>query len=203
MSNTSNQSSIRGIRYTDAQKKEVVDYAVSYNAENSRGGQSKAAEKFGISQLTVASWLKAAGAGSPKPKGRKARGNVSKSQANRGKGSGSRYSDEQKNEVVAYAVQYNADNGRGGQSKAASKFNVSPLTVVAWLKAAGMKGLPSTTQETIARPAGSKNNKSINPSDGSISSKLSSLLDLSHQITQAESQLESLRNEFNSIKSSL
>ncbi|HEX7260392.1 MAG TPA: hypothetical protein VF258_01125 [Luteolibacter sp.] len=61
MSNTTKKASTKGVRYTDSQKKEVVDFAVNYNAANGRGGQSKAAEKFGISQLTVASWLKAAG----------------------------------------------------------------------------------------------------------------------------------------------
>ena len=61
MSNTTKRASTKGVRYTDSQKKEVVDFAVNYNAANGRGGQSKASEKFGISQLTVASWLKAAG----------------------------------------------------------------------------------------------------------------------------------------------
>lgn len=76
MSNTTKNASTKGVRYTDAQKKEVVDFASSYNAENGRGGQSKAAEKFNISQLTIAGWLKASGAPSSKktkaPKAEKA-----------------------------------------------------------------------------------------------------------------------------------
>ncbi len=66
MSTTTKNKSLKGVRYTDAQKKEVVDFALSYNAANGRGGQSKAAEKFKISQITIASWLKAAGASAPK-----------------------------------------------------------------------------------------------------------------------------------------
>ena len=61
MSTTTKKASTKGVRYTDTQKKEVVDFAVNYNNTNGRGGQSKAAEKFGISQITIASWLKAAG----------------------------------------------------------------------------------------------------------------------------------------------
>src|SRR6478735_6939675 len=61
MSTTTKKASTKGVRYTDTQKKEVVDFAVNYNTTHGRGGQSKAAEKFGISQITIASWLKAAG----------------------------------------------------------------------------------------------------------------------------------------------
>ena len=50
----------KGIRYTDAQKQEVIAFANKWNADNGRGGQAKATEKFGISVLTVAGWLKAA-----------------------------------------------------------------------------------------------------------------------------------------------
>ena len=50
-----------------------------------------------------------------------------------------RYSAEQKQEVVNFVSSYNAANGRGGQSQAAKKYNLSVLTVSAWLKAAGTK----------------------------------------------------------------
>ena len=45
----------RGVRYTDAKKKEIVDFVVEYNATNGRGGQSTAAEKFLISLVLVRS----------------------------------------------------------------------------------------------------------------------------------------------------
>lgn len=51
--------------YTDAQKKEVVEFVTTYNALNGRGGQSQAAKKFAVSPLTIAAWLKGA------PKGAK------------------------------------------------------------------------------------------------------------------------------------
>ncbi|MGA0899731.1 MAG: hypothetical protein ACO3SO_04935 [Luteolibacter sp.] len=48
----------RGARYTTAQKQHVVDFVHEYNAIHGRGGQSQAAKKFGLSVLTVASWLR-------------------------------------------------------------------------------------------------------------------------------------------------
>lgn len=48
----------RGARYTIDQKNKVVDYVNEYNTVHGRGGQSQAAQKFGLSVLTVASWLR-------------------------------------------------------------------------------------------------------------------------------------------------
>ena len=75
MSTTAKKSAVKGVRYTPAQKKEVVDFATGYNAANGRGGLSKAAEKFNGSQITVGTWLKAAGAPAP---GKKTAGKVAK-----------------------------------------------------------------------------------------------------------------------------
>lgn len=51
----------RGVRYDASKKQEVIDFANAYNAKNGRGGQSAAARKFGITILTVSSWLKGSG----------------------------------------------------------------------------------------------------------------------------------------------
>lgn len=48
----------RGKRYTTAFKSKVVKYVSDYNSKHGRGGQSQAAKKFELSQLTVASWLR-------------------------------------------------------------------------------------------------------------------------------------------------
>jgi transposase-like protein len=223
MSNTTKKESTKGIRYTDAQKKEVVDFAVSYNAANGRGGQSKAAEKFSISQLTIAGWLKASGA--PSSKGNKApkvakvakaakAAKASKApkaaKAAGGSKMGSRYTAEEKQEVIDFVVSYNEANGRGGPSKASQKFSISPLTVVAWLKAAGV---------TVSKNASKKSGKYVAPSkvgrvakvartattavSGGINAKLSNLLSLSNQIDSAEAELVQLRAKFSALKASL
>ncbi len=252
MSTTTNKKSIRGIRYTDSQKKEVVDYALDYNSQNGRGGQSKAAEKFNISPLTVATWMKAAGS-SPSGKTAAARSAATKRETtaapaatsdskeespaasaspaasgkSMGKGRpGARYTDEQKQEVTDFVAEYNQANGRGGASLAAKKFGIAPLTITAWLKAAGAptkgkktrqkygtgtktkaakeaakatKATPTKAATTKAAPAAS----SASSDDNDLSSKLSSMLELRKQISAVEEELANLNDEFNSLKNSL
>lgn len=121
-----------GIRYTEATKKKVVDFVGSYNAKHGRGGQSAAAKKFNVTQITVSNWINAAGAGSADGKAGK-KGTVS--QINQS----TRYSKSFKQEVVDFVASYNDAYGRGGQSQAAKKFKVSILTVAAWLRAAELQ----------------------------------------------------------------
>jgi transposase-like protein len=179
---------VKSIRYTDAQKKEIVDFAVNFNSTNGRGGQSKAAEHFKVSQITVASWLKAAGAKKPGSKGSKA-----KKSGNATKG-GTRYSPEEKQNVIDFVASYNAANGRGGQSKAAEKFSVSPLTIMAWLKG----GAGSTTAPK--KSAGAVSSK---VTKGGFTARLDSLVALNKQIERAESELAGLHSKFAALKASL
>lgn len=61
MSTSNKKDIVRGKRYTPEEKNKVVSFVTDYNSKNGRGGQSSAAGKFGISQLTISSWLKNAG----------------------------------------------------------------------------------------------------------------------------------------------
>lgn len=196
----------RGVRYTDAQKKEIVDFVVEYNATNGRGGQSTAAEKFLISPLTVAAWLKAAGVGkSSKKKGKAAKASKAKAQVPKtapklGKNKpGTRYTAEQKQEVVDFATSYNAANkGRGGQTKAAAHFQISPLTVVAWMKAAGVR--PSSKKGGARKIVTRLGKATIS---GDFDSKMSALMGLRKQIGRAEADLAQLLSKFEALKASL
>jgi len=58
---SNNKKVVRGKRYTPEEKSKVVSFVTDFNTKNGRGGQSAAAAKFGISQLTIATWLKNAG----------------------------------------------------------------------------------------------------------------------------------------------
>lgn len=97
---------------------------------------------------------------------------------------GKRYTPEEKTEVVSYVTDYNAANGRGGQSSASVKFGISQLTIASWLKNAGLSGLTG----------GSK---------GGIQNKLSTMLTLGQEIEKLEHELKSKRTKFNALKSSL
>lgn len=207
MSNTTKKASTKGVRYTDEQKKEVVDFATAYNAENGRGGQSKAAEKFNISQLTIAAWLKATGEPSAtKTKASKKEKSAKVAKAPKAGKGNSRYTEEQKKEVTDFVVSHNEANGRGGASTASKKFGVAPLTIVAWLKAAG---IPGTNKKGAIRKAvryvapGKAAKLAKGSSPANLNAKLSNLLALSKEIEKAEASLEQLKAKFNAVKASL
>lgn len=196
---TTKKKAVQRIRYTDAQKKEVVDFVTSYNKANGRGGQSKAAAKFKMSQITVASWLKATGAvKAPKAtKVAKAAKAPSAKKASKKSKAGTRYTPEKKAEVLAFVASHNAKNGRGGQSTAASKFKISPLTVMAWLKKSGAPKAAKATKsaaptKAISAPAVSTG----------INVKLASLLSVIAQIAKAEVALAHLKAKAASIQAS-
>lgn len=48
----------KGKRYSDSEKRAVLDYVEGVNAERGRGGVTAAAREFGVSSLTIAGWIK-------------------------------------------------------------------------------------------------------------------------------------------------
>jgi len=136
MSTKKKKVTTTGVRYSLAEKKEVVDFVKKYNSENGRGGQSAASAKFKVTPLTISTWLSNAGVKAPKKAAKVAKS----AKASKAAGTkGVRYSPEKKQQVVDFVVAYNDKKGRGGQNQAAKKFKISVLTVSAWLKAAGVK----------------------------------------------------------------
>ncbi len=63
----------RGKRYTQAEKNKVVAFVNQVNAEKGRGGVAAASREFGVTQLTIANWVKKGGAPAAQaaPAGRK------------------------------------------------------------------------------------------------------------------------------------
>jgi transposase-like protein len=122
---------------------------------------------------------------------------------------GVRYSPEQKQEVVKFVQDYNAANGRGGQSKAATKFKLSVITVSAWLKAAGVKGgavakAPKAVKvsKKAAKGAVVKASKPAAAPAG-LAAKVASLINISEQVNQAEKELEKLYTKHDAIMASI
>lgn len=203
MSSKSKKAKSTGVRYTPEQKKEIVDFVLKYNEAKGRGGQSAAVSKFKVTPITIGAWLKAAGVSKKKgktanaSKPAKAKKNAAK-KAKRGskkggKGVGKRYSANEKQEVVDFVNAYNAANGRGGQSEAARKFNISILTVSAWLKKSGVI--------KVAK-AGKASNVSVTVPAG-LTSKVAKLLEMSDRVRKAEVELDKLRAGYESLKASI
>jgi transposase-like protein len=61
MSEPSKKRKARGQRYNAEEKSKVVAFVNEYNSTNGRGGQSAASVKYGVSPLTIMSWLKGKG----------------------------------------------------------------------------------------------------------------------------------------------
>lgn len=58
-------------RYSEEQRKEILNFITNYNAENRRGGQSAATKKYGVTALTLAAWAKKSGQAKGKVKSSK------------------------------------------------------------------------------------------------------------------------------------
>lgn len=78
------KKSAKGKRYTPEEKQKVVDFVQEANSEKGRGGVTAAVKKFGISALTISSWIKSSGGAAAPAKGRKA-GNADAGSSSRGK----------------------------------------------------------------------------------------------------------------------
>jgi len=129
---------------------------------------------------------------------------------------GKRYTPAEKAEVVAFVEKVNAEKGRGGQSAASAKFNISQLTISSWLKGskgsapakvgrpkgAGAKvGRPKGTGAKVGRPKGST--AKVASTKGGFSSQIAKLSALAAQIDSAEAALGKLKAEFAVLKKSL
>ncbi len=220
MSTKSKKKPQTGVRYSDEEKKKIVDFVIDYNSANGRGGQSAAMNKFKVTPLTIAKWIKSSGkkAAAKPAKAVKAvkaakpakAAKVTKAAKPVGASKmGVRYSPEKKQEVVKFVEDYNAANGRGGQSKAATKFKLSVITVSAWLKAAGVKGgtvakAPKAVKvsKKAAKGAVVKASKPAAAPAG-LAAKVASLINISEQVNQAEKELEKLYTKHDAIMASI
>ena len=189
MSTKSKVKAPTGVRYTDEQKKEVVDFVIDYNATHGRGGQSVASKKFKVTPLTVAAWIKASGKkAAAKPSKKTTIPKVVRGTSSSKKGM--RYSADYKQEVVDFVDAYNAANGRGGQSQAAKKYSLSVLTVSSWLKSARSGG------GFGANASGAGNSAVLN-------AKFASLIEVSDQLREAERETEKLRAKYDALRASI
>jgi len=96
---------------------------------------------------------------------------------------GKRYSQEEKNEIVTFIQNYNAEHGRGGQTAAAAKFGAAQLTISNWMK----------------KVEGGK----ISGGKGSIENKLTSMISLGKEIDVLERQLATKRAKYDALKAAL
>lgn len=101
-----------------------------------------------------------------------------------------RYDQKQKDAVVEYIQNYNAKNGRGGQSAAVKKFSINPITVKSWLVAA--EGGAKPKKKSVARKQTRKTAKASNSSLAAL-----------QRMTAIQEQISTLQAEYDSLKKTL
>jgi hypothetical protein len=140
------------------------------------------------------------------------------SKSNKGK----RYSAKEREEILAFVTSVNEAKGRGGQSAAAAKYQVSPLTIGNWFKKSGTapkakspkaKAVKVKATKVKATKANAPKGKAIKAAKApakataaggsSFATNLRRLADLHDQIQQAEGQLSKLRAEYGTLKGKL
>ncbi|MCB1230390.1 MAG: hypothetical protein KDN19_09000 [Verrucomicrobiae bacterium] len=106
-----------------------------------------------------------------------------------------RYDQKTKDEVVAFIQKYNADNGRGGQSAAAEKYKISPITIANWLKKAGVK---KGKKKAPAKKPGRKGGRARKAAVAS-----SSVAGVLQRMAAIQVEIDALQEEFDQLKGQL
>lgn len=114
---------------------------------------------------------------------------ASKKAASKGK----RYTADEKQAVVDFVNNYNAENGRGGVTAAVKKFGASQLSIAAWVKSGLGAGNASKGRGAA----------SVKLSDGKRGSVLTELSKLDQVIAGKRKELDALEARFQKLKASL
>ena len=106
---------------------------------------------------------------------------------------GKRYTVDEKQAVVDFVNNHNAEHGRGGVTAAVKKFGASALTIASWVKAV---------------PGGAKTPKGRGAGSGTVSSSkrggvLAELSKLDQVIAGKRKELDALEARFQKLKASL
>jgi hypothetical protein len=102
---------------------------------------------------------------------------------------GKRYTLQEKAEILDFVDRYNAEHGRGGQTAATKKFQLSPLSISSWRKQALRNGsIASHRPVSSSLPIGRA---------------LAQMQALHEQILEQEKAVQRLKAKFDSLKASL
>jgi transposase-like protein len=174
MSTTPKKNASKGKRYTEEEKAEILKFINQVNSDKGRGGQSAASKKYGISQLTLSSWMKkAANPGTPKGKpGRKPKAEKAEKAA----------------PVAASApVAESAPEAPKRRGRKPGSKNVKKADKVAVAKA----------------PKAAKAAKAPKAATGGYGARIAELVAIGTQIDEKEREITQLKAKFASIKAAL
>ncbi|MCW1883562.1 hypothetical protein OKA04_02410 [Luteolibacter flavescens] len=101
---------------------------------------------------------------------------------------GKRYTLQEKADVLEFVDRYNAEHGRGGQTAATKKFQLSPLSISSWRKQAISRGTLPYHSPSANLPVGRM---------------ISQLQELHERIIEQEQVIQRLKAKFDALKASL
>jgi len=102
---------------------------------------------------------------------------------------GKRYTLQEKAEVLDFVDRYNEEHGRGGQTAATKKYQLSPLSISSWRKQALRNG--------------SISNHRAGSSSLPIGRALAQMQELHERIIEQEKAVQRLRAKFDALKAGL
>jgi hypothetical protein len=102
------------------------------------------------------------------------------------------YSSEQQAEIVQFVHDYNAKNGRAGQSSASKKYGVSALTISKWLKASGKPAKKKAPGRPGRPTAAAKSQRVAEGIEGTLKRML-----------EIQTKLDGLRAEYDGLRARL
>lgn len=102
-----------------------------------------------------------------------------------------RYSPERQAEILQFVHDYNAKNGRAGQSSAVKKYGVSALTISKWLKSSG-KPATKEAHGRPGRPAATTAAKSVRVAQG-VDGTLKRMLEIQTKLGTLQAEYEALK----------
>jgi hypothetical protein len=105
-----------------------------------------------------------------------------------------RYDQKTKDGVVAFIQKYNDENGRGGQSAAAKKYKLNPITIRAWMEKAGVASPGKSSKKAGRKASAAPSRKASAPKSTSAALK---------RMVKLQEQIEALQAEYDSLKSTL
>ncbi len=116
-----------------------------------------------------------------------------------------RYDQKTKDEVIDFIVKYNEANKRGGQSAAAEKYKISPITIGNWLKKAGLKkgGKAKTKTKGRAKAKASAGKSAGRPKKEATTAGSSSVVNVLQRMASIQGEIEALQAEYDSLKGKL
>ena len=98
------------------------------------------------------------------------------------KTAGKRYTEEQKEKILAFVDEVNEAKGRGGPAAAKKKFGISPITLTSWQKKRKGGNLrPSKSEKPQKNP-------------------LRRMADILEEIQAAETQIQTLQSEYAKLR---